>query len=217
MDELIFEAQTRSEYGRKASNQYRSQGLLPANIYGLGKENLTVAIDTKEFTRAFMAGHRIVTLNTDGGEEKGVVKEVQYDGLGTELLHVDFTRIDIHKKIVLDVALEIVGTVAAGVLEVPLKEVKVEGLPAGFPSSVPVNITELKIGEVIRIGDLEAPEGYVFTDDPEALVLQVTAPVELEEEVVEEVGAETDGIDEPEVVGKPKEDDPEEGDGESEG
>ena len=209
MDELVFEAQTRSEYGRKASKEYRAQGRLPANIYGLGKENLTVTIDTKQFTRAFMSGHRIVTLNTEGGEEKGVVKEVQYDGLGTDLLHVDFTRIDIHKKIILDVALEIIGTVVAGVLEVPLKEVKVESLPAGFPSSIPVNITELKIGDVLRIEDLEAPEGCVFTDAPDALVLQVTAPVEIEEEVAEVEGAETEGLEEPEVVGKPKEDDSE--------
>ena len=210
MDELIFEAQARSEYGRKASKAYRTQGLLPANIYGLGKENLTVTIDTKEFTRAFMSGQRIVTLNTEGGQEKGVVKEVQYDGLGDEVIHVDFTRIDIHQKITLEVALEIIGTVAAGVLEVPLKEVKVESLPAGFPSSIPVNITELKIGDVIRVEDLEAPEGCVFIDEPGTLVLQISAPVELEEEVAAEEGAEADGQDEPEVVGKPKEEDSEE-------
>ena len=210
MDELIFEAQPRSEYGRRASNAYRAQGLLPANIYGLGKENLTVTIDTKEFTRAFMSGLRIVTINTEGGQEKGVVKEVQYDGLGDELVHVDFTRIDIHQKITLEVALEIVGTVVAGVLEVPLKEVKVESLPAGFPSSIPVNITELKIGDAIRVGDLEAPEGCTFADEPETLVLQVTAPVELEEETAVEEGAEGESPDEPEVVGKPKDEDSEE-------
>ena len=210
MDELIFEAQPRSEYGRRASNAYRAQGLLPANIYGLGKENLTVTIDTKEFTRAFMSGQRIVTINTDGGQEKGVVKEVQYDGLGDELVHVDFTRIDIHQKITLEVALEIVGTVVAGVLEVPLKEVKVESLPAGFPSSIPVNITELKIGDAIRVADLEAPEGCTFADEPETLVIQVTAPVEMEEEAAVEEGAEGESPDEPEVVGKPKDEDSEE-------
>ncbi|MEE3198611.1 MAG: 50S ribosomal protein L25, partial [Planctomycetota bacterium] len=178
-------------------------------IYGLGKENLTVTIDTKEFTRAFMSGQRIVTINTAGGQEKSVVKEVQYDGLGDELVHVDFTRIDIHQKITLEVALEIVGTVVAGVLEVPLKEVKVESLPAGFPSSIPVNITELKIGDVIRVEDLEAPEGCTFADEPETLVLQVTAPVEMEEEAVVEEGAEGESPDEPEVVGKPKDEDSE--------
>ena len=216
MEEIIFEATARSEYGRKASKEYRAQGLLPANIYGLGKENLTVTINCKEFTRAFMAGHRIVTINTEGGQEKGVVKEVQYDGLGTEVLHVDFTRIDVHQKIVLDVAIEIVGAVAAGVLDVPLKEVKVESLPTGFPSSIPINITELKIGDVIRVGDLEPPEGCEFTDDSEALVLQVSAPLDLEEETTAEDGAETEGADEPEVVGKPKEDDPDGDSGDSE-
>mgnify|MGYP001454901226 CR=1 FL=1 len=216
MEEIIFEAQARSEYGRKASREYRAQGLLPANIYGLGKENLTVTIDSKEFTRAFMAGQRIVTINTDSGQEKGVVKEVQYDGLGNDLIHVDFTRIDIHQKMVLEVSIEIVGAVANGVLDVPLKEVKVESLPAGFPSSIPVNVTELKIGDALRVEDLEAPEGCEFVDEPETLVAQVAAPVELEEEAATEEGAEGEAAAEPEVVGKPKEDDSEE-DGEESG
>lgn len=215
MDEIIIEAQPRSEYGRKASKQYREQGLLPANIYGMGKENLTVTINSKEFSRVFMAGHRIITLNTDGGKEQGVVKEVQYDGLGTEPIHVDFTRIDITQKITLEVAIEIIGTVAAGVLDVPMKEVKVQSLPAGFPSSIPVNITELKIGDVIRIGDLEAPEGCVFTDEKASLVLQISAPVEIEEEVAVEEGAEVEGAEEPEIIGKPKDGESEEDAGET--
>lgn len=205
MDEIIIETQTRSDYGRKASRGFRKQGLLPANIYGLGKENLTVTIDSKAFSRVFMAGHRIFTLDTDSGKEQGVVKEVQYDGLGTELIHVDFSRIDIHQKITLEVAIELIGAIAAGVLEFPVKEIKVESLPAGFPSSLPLNITELKIGDAIRIRDLEAPEGCVFVDDHETLILQISAPVELEEEVVSDEAADTEGLEEPEIIGKPPE------------
>ena len=217
MDEIKLIAQERSDYGRKASRTFREEGLLPANIYGLGKENLTVTVNTKEFTRIFMAGHRIFTLEVGDGKEQSVIKEVQYDNLGSEVIHVDFTRIDITQKITLEVGVELIGTVASGVIQFPMKEVKVESLPTGFPASISINIMELKIGDVIRIEDLEVPEGCVFVDDPEALVLQIVAPIEeVEEEVVEEVGEEVDGA-EPEVIGKPQEDGEEEGDAEDSG
>ena len=217
MDEIKLIAQERSDYGRKASRTFRKEGLLPANIYGLGKENLTVTVNTKEFTRIFMAGHRIFTLEVGDGKEQSVVKEVQYDNLGSEGIHVDFTRIDITQKITLDVGVELIGTVASGMLQFPMKEVKVESLPAGFPASISINVIELKIGDVIRIEDLEVPDGCVFMDDPDALVLQVVAPIEeVEEEAVEEVGEEADGA-EPEVIGKSQEDGEEEGDAEDSG
>ena len=217
MDEIKLIAQERSDYGRKASRIFRKEGLLPANIYGLGKENLTVTVNTKEFTRIFMAGHRIFTLEVGDGKEQSVVKEVQYDNLGSEVIHVDFTRIDITQKITLEVGVDLIGTVASGVIQFPMKEVKVESLPTGFPASISINIMELKIGDVIRIEDLEVPEGCVFVDDPEALVLQIVAPIEeVEEEVVEEVDEEADGA-EPEVIGKPQEDGEEEGDAEDSG
>ena len=206
MDEITLTAEVRSDYGRKAANGFRADGLLPANIYGLGKENITVTLDNKEFSRIFMAGHRIFTLDVGGNKEQGVVKEVQYDALGSDLLHVDFTRIDIHQKITLEVAIEVIGTVATGVLDVPMKEIKVESLPAGFPSSISINVMELKIGDVLRVADLEAPEGCTFAEDPEALVAQVAAPLEEEEEVVAEEGVEGEGAEEPEVIGKPQED-----------
>ena len=218
MDEIILNTWTRTDYGRKAAKGYRADGLLPANIYGLGKDNLTVTVDRKKFSRIFMAGHRIFTLEVGEAKEQGVVKEVQYDALGSELLHVDFTRIDIHQKITLEVAIEVIGTVANGVLDVPMKEIKVEGLPAGFPSSISINVLEMKIDDVLRVSDLEAPEGCTFAEEPEALVAQVSAIVEEEEEEVSaEEGEEGVGADEPEVIGKPQDEDGDSAEGEGSG
>lgn len=217
MDEITLNTQMRSDYGRKAANGYRADGLLPANIYGLGKDNLTVTVDRKEFSQIFMEGHRIFTLEVGGTKEQGVIKEVQYDALGSELLHVDFTRIDIHQKITLEVAIEIIGTVANGALDVPMKEIKVESLPAGFPSSIAVNVIEMKIGDVLRVSDLEAPEGCRFAEEPDALVVQVSAIVEEEEEVAGGEGEEGAGADEPEVIGKPQDEDGDSAEGEGSG
>jgi large subunit ribosomal protein L25 len=218
MDEIILNTWTRTDYGRKAAKGYRADGLLPANIYGLGKDNLTVTVDRKKFSQIFMAGHRIFTLEVGEAKEQGVVKEVQYDALGSELLHVDFTRIDIHQKITLEVAIEVIGTVANGVLDVPMKEIKVEGLPAGFPSSISINVLEMKIDDVLRVSDLEAPEGCTFAEEPEALVAQVSAIIEEEEEAVSaEEGEEGVGADEPEVIGKPQDEDGDSAEGEGSG
>ena len=218
MDEITLNTQMRTDYGRKAAKGYRADGLLPANIYGLGKDNLTVTVDRKKFSRIFMAGHRIFTLEVGEAKEQGVIKEVQYDAMGSELLHVDFTRIDIHQKITLEVAIEVIGTVANGVLDVPMKEIKVESLPAGFPSSISINVLEMKIDDVLRVSDLEAPEGCTFAEEPEALVAQVSAIIEEEEEEVSvEEGEEGVGADEPEVIGKPQDEDGDSAEGEGSG
>ena len=217
MDEITLNTQMRSDYGRKAAKEYRAAGLLPVNIYGLGKENLTVTIDRKEFSQIFMAGHRIFTLEVGEDKEQGVIKEVQYDALGSELLHVDFSRIDIHQKITLEVAIEVIGTVANGALDVPMKEIKVESLPAGFPSSITINVVEMKIGDVLRVSDLEAPEGCSFAEEPDALVAQVSAIEEEEVEVSAEEGEEGADADEPEVIGKPQDEDGDSAAGEGSG
>lgn len=218
MDEIILNTEMRTDYGRKAAKGYRADGLLPANIYGLGKDNLTVTVNRREFSQIFMEGHRIFTLEVGEAKEQGVIKEVQYDAMGSELLHVDFTRIDIHQKITLAVAIEVIGTVANGVLDVPMREIKVEGLPAGFPSSVSINVLEMKIGDVLRVSDLEAPEGCIFAEEPEALVAQVSAIIEEEaEEVSAEEGEEGGGTDEPEVIGKPQDEDGDSAEGEGSG
>ena len=217
MDEITLNTQMRSDYGRKAAKEYRAAGLLPVNIYGLGKENLTVTIDRKEFSQIFMAGHRIFTLEVGENKEQGVIKEVQYDALGSELLHVDFSRIDIHQKITLEVAIEVIGTVANGALDVPMKEIKGESLPAGFPSSITINVVEMKIGDVLRVSDLEAPEGCSFAEEPDALVAQVSAIEEEEAEVSAEEGEEGADADEPEVIGKPQDEDGDSAAGEGSG
>ena len=217
MDEIPLNTQMRSDYGRKAAKEYRAAGLLPVNIYGLGKENLTVTIDRKEFSQIFMAGHRIFTLEVGEDKEQGVIKEVQYDALGSELLHVDFSRIDINQKITLEVAIEVIGTVANGALDVPMKEIKVESLPAGFPSSITINVVEMKIGDVLRVSDLEAPEGCSFAEEPDALVAQVSAIEEEEAEVSAEEGEEGADADEPEVIGKPQDEDGDSAAGEGSG
>jgi large subunit ribosomal protein L25 len=200
MDEFVLKGLPRAEFGKKASRQLRRDGRLPVNIYGHKQDNLNATLDAREFRRFFEAGHRIATLDIDGAQEYGVIKEVQYDGLGSEILHVDFSRVSKHEKIEIEVPFEVFGVVLAGVMDFPHKEVKVRGVPASLPEHIELRVGEMKIGDTIRVKDIPVPEGCSILDDPELVILAVHAPKGVEEAEEES----TEGASsEPEVIGKP--------------
>src|SRR5206468_1774799 len=110
MAKHVLKAEPRTEVrSRKALSKLRMAGRLPANIYGHKKANRLVTLDSKEIKQFILAGHRLLTVSVDGLEEDGVLKEVQYNSLGTELIHVDIHRIDIHEKISMSVRVETLG------------------------------------------------------------------------------------------------------------
>ena len=212
MEDFFLKAQPRDQFGSKAARRYRQQALIPCVIYGHGEGTLAVSLDGREFRSFFDAGHKVATIRVDGREEYGVVKEVQYDALGTDLLHVDFSRVRQDETIVMEVRISTIGVpksvAGGGVLETPLRELKVEGLAGKIPENIEVNIIELKIGEFIRVRDLPAPEGCTFVGDGEQVVVAVAAP---KEELEGEAGELEPS--EPEVIGRKKE----EGENEEEG
>lgn len=205
MEEFILKAKLRSEFGSKAARQLREQGLLPANIYGHNQKNLAVSLDEKEFARFFEAGHRVAVIQADGNTEHGVVKEVQYDAYGDSLVHVDFSRISRDERIVMEVPVETLGVAkgvaGGGVLEFPLRELRVEGPAHAIPEHFEINIEELKVGEHIRVRELTPPSDCRFVDDGELVVIGVSATRATVVEAVEE-----EAMSEPEVVGRKKED-----------
>jgi large subunit ribosomal protein L25 len=199
MEEYVLKARPRAEFGTKAARRLRSQGLLPANIYGHKEGNLLVTLDRKEFRRFFDAGHRIVTIEIDGKAEQGVLKEVQYDGLGSELVHVDFARVSRFEKIELEVPLELVGTVSGGVVDFPRKEVRIRGLPRQIPERIELRIGHLKIGDSVRARELPVPEGCELLGDLETIVVAIHEPK------IEEIKPPVEAAPtEPELVGRAK-------------
>jgi large subunit ribosomal protein L25 len=204
MEKIVFQAEPRKEVGTRAARRIRASGRLPANIYGHGESQILVSIDAKEFTKFLDAGHRIVTVRVDGKEERSVVKEVQYDALGSTLIHVDFTRITKDEKIQMSVPVETIGAPkglsAGGVLVFPLKELDITGLPDDIPEHFPIRIEALEMGQAIRIKDLTPPERCEFAADPESVVIMIAHP--REEAPAAPVEAQAA---QPEVIGKKKE------------
>jgi large subunit ribosomal protein L25 len=149
----------------------------------------------------------VLDLHTEGKAENVLIREVQWDHLGEDVLHVDFIRVSRDERIHISIPLEIKGiapgVTGGGVLDQPIHTLHVECLALAIPGSVRVNINELQIGAAIYVKDLKVPEGVVVLDDPEAIVVQIKAP-QAEEEAPAEAGTA-----EPEVIGRAKEEEEE--------
>src|SRR5947209_5747691 len=174
-------AKPRHERGSQAARRLRRQGMIPGVVYGHKEETVAVSLPAEELESAIRHGVRIIDLKADGKEEKALIKDVQWDHLGKELLHVDFARVAIDERIEITVPIELRGTApgvnAGGVLDQPLHELSVECLAIRIPDSIRVSIQDLQVDGVIHVRDLTLPEGVKVLSDPDAIVVHITAPI----------------------------------------
>jgi large subunit ribosomal protein L25 len=195
--------QPRQTRGSRLARRLRGQGLIPAVLYGHKEQTLTLAVSMEELSRTIRQGTRVVDLEAGGKTDKALIKEVQWDHLGLEILHVDFNRVSADERIVIEVRLEIRGTApgvaTGGVVDQPLHNIKVECPALSPPESIRVNIGELQLGQAIHVKDIKLPDGVVALTDSEAIVVHVTQKVVVEE-AAPVVAAPTTA--EPEVIGR---------------
>jgi large subunit ribosomal protein L25 len=211
MAQFKLKAEKRTDVGSRAMARLRGKGKLPANIYGHKIENRLVSFDVKEIEAFIGAGHRFLTVQIDGAEENGMLKEVQYASNGMDVIHVDIARIDVHEKITVSVRVVTIGVAkgiaAGGNLDQPKREVAVEGPASAIPEKVEINIEALELGQAIRIKDLKPIPECRFADDAEQVVVAVLLK-QLEEAAPAMAGAVAAA--EPEVIGKkPSDEEPE--------
>jgi large subunit ribosomal protein L25 len=203
----------RKTRGSRLARRLRQQGLIPAVLYGHKEETLVLAVNTEELTRAVRHGTRIVDLEAGGKTEKALIKELQWDHLGLDILHVDFNRVSADERIVIEVRLEIRGTApgvaTGGVVDQPMHNLKVECPALSPPESIRVNISELQLGQAIHVKDLKLPDGVVALTDAEAVVVHVTQKAIIEEPTPAAAAAPTAA--EPEVIGRKVAEEKEEG------
>lgn len=202
---MVFETKPRDQRGSMAARRLRREGHVPAVIYGHKEETVAVTLPLIELQKAIRQGVRVVDLKTDGKTEKALIKEVQWDHLGKDLLHIDFARVAVDERVVVTVRIELrgiaPGTAHGGVLDQPLHSLSVECLAISLPDSIRVNIGELDVGGVIHVKDLVLPEGVKAMVDPEAIVVHITTPIVTPEPGV---APEAAGTAEPEVIGRQK-------------
>lgn len=203
---LVFVTQPRELKGSHGSRQLRKKGLVPAVVYGHKEATEAISLQSDDLQKAIRHGVRVLDLNTKGSVQKALIKEVQWDHLGKELLHVDFARIAADERVVVSVHLEIRGVApgiaAGGVLDQPIHTLSVEALAISLPESIRVNVNELQLGSAIHVRDLVLPEGVKAMVDGDAVVVQVVQK-QLEPEAAAAVPGAAESA-EPEVIGRQK-------------
>jgi large subunit ribosomal protein L25 len=208
---LVLKAQIRNVGGSKHAAALREKGMVPAVVYGHKEEPVSIALNEHDFLATLLHGSRLFDIEINNKAEKLLIKEVQYDHLGIKVLHADFMRVDLTEKVEVAVPIEIKGTAKGaaegGIVDQHLAQLEVECVVTNIPASIPVSIKELALGESIKAGDIALPEGVKLVTDPAAIVL--ACHLVAEAPTAEEAAAEAPTG--PEVIGKVKEEEGEEG------
>lgn len=191
--------QTRAESGKGAARRLRRAGRVPAVLYGGDADPVLVSAEAAEAWRLFDAisvENTILHLVVDGGEaERALVREIQTHPFLPQLLHVDFLRIQRGKPIEVQVPISLQGMpegvrAEGGVLDLVVHDLAVKCVPSKIPEVIAVDVTAMTIGDVLRSGDLEMPEGVENLVDPARAICSVAPPrVAAEDEEAEEEGA----------------------------
>lgn len=179
----------RSSTGKGAAHALRKQELVPAVVYGKGVEPCSLTVEPKALKKAISGAagwNTLITLKGDGpfNGKVVIVKDMQYDAIRRDIKHADFQVIDLKKKVHVMVPVHATGKSQGekdgGNLQVIRHELEVVCLPNAIPNAIEIDVTALKIGGVIHIGDVKLPAGAEVPHDVNFTVITVTGHKEEE-------------------------------------
>ena len=203
-----LEATTRDSRGKNEARRLRAAGKIPAVLYGGTDGALALSVDPKVLSRILHSGsgvNTIIGLDVQGkGVTQVLVKEFLLDPIKHSMLHADFYRVQMDKAITVTVSVVLKGEpkgvkVQGGVVDFPNREVHVECLPGDIPEHLTIDISELLIGQGVRLKELATGAKWTPVSDPDTLIVHVVA-AKAEEAPAEGAAATA----EPEVIKKGK-------------
>ncbi len=213
MKTIELNVERRSTVGKNEARRSRAAGRVPAIVYGAGKPTVPVSVDRKALSDAFRHGageNAIFLLKLAGSDQSrhAMIREFQRDPVSRKPLHIDFVRVLLDTKRRVKVAIEVVGVAQGvktegGILDFVTREVEIECLPNNIPEHLPIDVSELAIGDALRISQIPPIEGVTVVDDPEKVLVHVTHPTFEKAPEVAAAEAATE-ITEPEVLKKGK-------------
>ena len=209
MSELKIDVQKREKTGKGANRRARSGGLIPAVVYGGGKESVSIEIDRKsmlDLMKKAGSENPIYLLKLGDNERHAMIREVQTHPISRQVVHIDFQRVLMDQKVHVKVPVELVGTAygvktQGAVLDFVTREIEVECLPGDIPGHVELDITGLHANQHAEAREVKLPDGVTLYDSPDKVIVSV-AHARIEEGD-EAVAADRD---EPEVIKKGKTD-----------
>ncbi len=198
MAEYGLAAEPRTETGKGPARRIRAAGRVPAVLYGHGAKPKQLTVDARELSHALRtdAGTNVlIALQVGKSRQLALAKEIQRHPVRGTFIHIDFLVVRRGEKVEVTVPLRLVGEAPGvregGVIDQDLYQIHVEAEVTAVPDGIDADISGLGIGDVLRVRELQAPEGVTIQDDPEAPVVSVVTPrVEPEPVAEAEEGAE---------------------------
>ncbi|MHC8597494.1 50S ribosomal protein L25/general stress protein Ctc [Arenicellales bacterium IMCC55707] len=202
--------QSRDSFGTGASRRQRRENLVPAIVYGAGKDNESVMLDHDQVMHSLEkeAFHSaIIDLKTDKGSQQVILREVQMHPHRQLVMHVDFQRVRASEKLHMKVPLHFEGSDVApgvktdgGILSHPITELDITCLPRDLPEFIAVDVSELNLNESLHLSNIKMPEGVeltatAFPEGEDPTIATISPPKVVEEEVVEEAADQEAGVD----------------------
>ena len=196
--------------GSRSARRLRAEGKVPAVVYGLGEDSVPVSVDWSDLRRALTtdAGlNALITLDVDGEQQLSIIKDLQRDPVRRNVTHVDFIRIDREAEIQVEVPIVLTGQAEAveredGTVAHLMFNILVNSKPDTIPDELTIDVTDMEIGDAIRVADLDLPAGVSTDLDPEEVIvtamvsrstIEVAAEEEAAEALAEEAEAEGEG------------------------
>ena len=179
--DTTLEAVARETRGKNEARRLRVAGQIPAVVYGGGSEPQAVAVSPKELSRLLHseAGlNTLIDLKLGGATTKVIVKDYLLQPVTHQLLHADFYRVDLSKKVQVKVAVRLHGEprgvkVQGGVLDFVHREIEVETLPAEIPEHIDIDVTGLMIGDGVYVRDVAKDQKWTPISPADMLVVHV--------------------------------------------
>jgi len=207
---LVLKAEIREQTGSKTVQKVRRDGKIPAILYGHKQEPVAISVDAHNFVEGLHHGHRLMDIQIGKKKEKAIVKDLQYDHLGRNIIHADLMRVDVTEMVRVMVPIELKGTAPGthegGIIEEHTDHLEVECKVVDIPETIVVSVKDLHVGGALHAGEIKLPDGINLTSSPDTLLVtcHMVAAAKTTEELEEEVPIA------PEVIGEVKEPETEE-------
>ena len=178
MSEIVLSAETTRETGTRSSRRLRREARVPAVVYGLSQDPVSIDVDWPDLRRALTtdAGvNAVIHLEFGGAKQMSIVKDIQRHPVRRDVIHVDFLRIDPKQDVTVDVPIVMVGEAkevsdADGMVDQNLFSLTVNSAPDSIPNELEIDISDLVIGDSKRVGDIALPAGVTTEVDAEETV-----------------------------------------------
>ena len=201
MNETILTAELGRRAGSSDSRRLRTEGKIPAVVYGHGMDPLTISVDRRELRQALSgtAGmNTILDLTVDGTMYPTIIKDIQRHPVKRTVQHIDFIQVNLNEEIVVAVPIHLQGEAREvelhnGLVDLSMQELEVRTTPRNIPDGITIDVTDMVMESVIRVGDIALPSGVTAEADEDTVVVTVLTmrtPLLGEEEAEIEAAAE---------------------------